>query len=186
MLLGDFALPNNAHGYPDFTPRRAVNLSFRNRRRLKGMVTTTSDQGSGHSRRGAQARHSMLFHGICFRKSSFEANTGLSRNYLTSHFGRAGVATRLANYENVSRKRCHGISCDLGQADASKSGWILLRRGNTPDRWDFRTTEKSSVVRLFAKGFLRSARKTSRDTTGCKVRKSHFGPDGSNVSQDHN
>lgn len=32
--------------------------------------------------------------------------------------------------------------------------WMIPHWGNTPERWDFRTTEKSSVVRLFAKGLF--------------------------------
>lgn len=79
--------------------------------------------------------------------------------YLTSHFDRPGVAPRFANDENVariqciqiwihpplgarhvSRKRCPKALGYLGwrakladRGDASKSGLIIPRLGNTPD-----------------------------------------------------
>lgn len=78
---------------------------------------------------------------------------------LTSHFRRPGVAPHFANNENVariqciqiwmhpplgarhiSRKRCPNALGYLGwrakladRGDASKSGWIIPRKGNAPD-----------------------------------------------------
>ena len=52
--------------------------------------------------------------------------------------------------------------------DASSFEWIIPRRGNAPDWWGLRTTEKSSAVR-----------------SPGGVKESHFGLNGSNVSKEH-
>jgi hypothetical protein len=73
---------------------------------------------------------------------------------LVSHFGRAGVATRFANYENVSRTdgqllishgKVYTVSGNL------PSIGVIPQWGNTPERWEFRTRGNSLRIVTRAK-----------------------------------